>query len=139
VTADWSRAQVGDVLPERVIGPLTAMDFARFSVSMEDPNRVHVEHAVAERAGLPSVIGSGGIVQGLMDDLVAAWAGAGQPRVVRNRILRPLFPDSTITATGKVTERTENDGRVTLVVAIDAVDQHGQALGDATVPLEAAL
>jgi acyl dehydratase len=131
--AAWTAAQVGDGLPGRTIGPVTAMDFARFSVSMEDPNRVHIEAVVAASAGLPSVIGSGGIVQGLMDDLVADWAGKAQPRVVRNRILAPLLPDTTITATGSVTERS---GR-TIVVAVKAVDQDGAALGDATVTLEA--
>ncbi|HEY4453254.1 MAG TPA: MaoC/PaaZ C-terminal domain-containing protein [Pseudonocardiaceae bacterium] len=129
----WTGAQVGDELPARTIGPVTAMDFARFSVSMEDPNRVHIEAAVAASAGLPSVIGSGGIVQGLMDDLVADWAGKARCRVVRNRILAPLLPDTTITATGSVTERS---GR-TIVVAVRAVDQDGNALGDATATLEA--
>jgi acyl dehydratase len=133
----WTAAQVGDELPPRTIGPLTAMDFARFSLSMEDPNRVHIEESVARRAGLPSVIGSGGIVQGLMDDFVAAWAGYEQRRIVRNRILRPLLPDTTVTATGRVLERAESDATVTVVIRVRAADQDGNPLGDATVTLTA--
>ncbi len=133
----WMQACVGDELPQREIGPITPMDFARFSVSMDDPNRVHIEDAVAKAAGLPSVIGSGGIVQGVMDDLVAAWAGRAQPRVIRNRILRPLLPDTAVRVVGRVVERTEDAGRVKVVVAIEAVDQDGQALGDASCTLAA--
>jgi acyl dehydratase len=127
----WSEAPVGEALPERVVGPLTEMDFARFSISMDDPNRVHIQDSVAKLAGLPSVIGSGGIVQGLMDDVVAEWAGRATRRVVRNRILRPLLPGSTVRATGTVTERTAG----AIVVAVEVRDQDGNALADATVTL----
>ena len=133
----WTEARIGEALPPRTVGPLTAMDFARFSVSMEDPNRVHIEESVARRAGLPSVIGSGGIVQGLMDDLVADWADRDRPRTVRNRILRPLLPDTTITATGEVVQRIDGEGGLVVEVAVRAVDQDGNPLGDASVTVRA--
>lgn len=106
------------------------MDFIRFSAATADPNRVHIEEDVARDAGLPSVIGSGGIVGGLMSDVVNSWAGLTSIRRASGKIAAPLFPGTTITVTGEVTGRAERPTGVALEVRVRAVDETGALLGE---------
>jgi acyl dehydratase len=54
---------------------LDALAFARMSIATDDPNSIHVDHQAAVRAGLPSVIGSGLFVMGLLDKAARSVAG----------------------------------------------------------------
>jgi acyl dehydratase len=54
---------------------LDALAFARMSIATDDPNPIHVDHQAAGRAGLPSVIGSGLFVMGLLDKAARSVAG----------------------------------------------------------------
>ncbi|WP_219413756.1 MaoC/PaaZ C-terminal domain-containing protein [Pseudonocardia nigra] len=122
-------AKAGDELPGRVVGPLTRMDFARFSVATDDPNRVHVEEEVAAAAGFPHVIGSGGIVTGVLTDVVTAWAGLEAVTSGSTRMFAPLFPGVTLRASGSVTGRDDN-GNLTVHVVVD--DEAGTRVGEGT-------
>jgi len=121
-----TNAQIGDRLPIRTVGPLTRIDFARFSIATDDPNRVHIEEKVAAEAGFPNVIGSGGIVTGLLTDLVSDWAGLASVRGASIRMFAPLVPDVVLSATGTVTAR-QADGSLT--VAAELVDGDGRRIG----------
>lgn len=126
---------VGHELPPRRVGPLTRLDFARFSVSTDDPNRVHIEEAVAADAGLPGVIGSGGIVAGILTDLVSSWAGLEALRSATFRVTAPLFPGTVLLARGQVVPPDdETDG----VVDVEAVctDDAGNRLGEGRFRLQ---
>lgn len=122
-------AKLGDELPGRVVGPITRMEFARFSISTDDPNRVHLEEDVAAAAGFPHVIGSGGIVSGILTEVVADWAGIERVRVGNIRMFTPLVPDVTLTASGSVTERAD-DGALTVVAQV--FDGDGTKVGEGT-------
>lgn len=126
---------VGHELPPRRVGPLTRLDFARFSVSTDDPNRVHIEEAVAAEAGLPGVIGSGGIVTGILTDLVTSWAGREALRSATFRVTAPLFPGTVVLARGQVVSPDdEMDG----AVDVEAVctDETGNRLGEGRFRLQ---
>ena len=122
---------VGDSLPVRRIGPLTRMDFARFSIAADDPNRVHIEEGVAREAGLPDVIGSGGIVVGLLTDLVTSWGGPEILQSASFRIMAPLFPGTVLLAGGRVMRWDSGDNGSAEIVAY-ADDESGQRLGEGT-------
>lgn len=122
-------AAVGDELPGRVVGPITRMEFARFSISTDDPNRVHLEEDVAAAAGFPHVIGSGGIVSGVLTEIVTDWAGIEPVRAGNIRMFVPLVPGVTFTVSAAVTERAD-DG--TLTVVSQVVDGDGTKVGEGT-------
>ena len=109
---EFSQPEVGDKLPVRHLGPITRLDFARFSVSTDDPNRVHLEEAVAAAAGLATVIGSGGIVLGMLHDLVTCWAGLDRLRTSRLRVTAPLFPDTSVVVSGEVVDKRDGVAEV---------------------------
>ena len=132
---DLAAAAVGDELPERRVGPFTRMDFARFSVSTDDPNRVHIEEAVAADGGLPDVIGSGGIVAGLLTDLVTSWGGLEALRSSTLRVMAPLFPGTVLLARGQVVRR-DGDTEGVVEVEASAVDAAGKRIGEGTFLLQ---
>lgn len=122
-------AKPGDALPARTVGPVTRMEFARFSISTDDPNRVHIEEDVAAAAGFPHVIGSGGIVSGVLTEVVVDWAGIERLRAGKIRMFTPLVPDVTLRASGSVTDRSD-DGTLTVVVEVH--DGDGTKVGEGT-------
>ena len=54
---------------------LDALALARMSIATDDPNPIHFDHQAAVRAGLPSVIGSGLFVMGLLDKAARSVTG----------------------------------------------------------------
>ena len=123
--------EVGTQLPTREIGPFTRLDFVRFSVATDDPNRVHIEEEVAAEAGLPEVIGSGGIVAGLLTDIVASWSGLGSLRSATFKVKAPLFPGAVLQAGAEVVSTADDRSGVIEVVA-HATDHTGTRIGEGT-------
>lgn len=94
--------QVGQTLPSLTRGPITRLDFARYSAATDDPNRIHIEEEIGHRAGFESVIGSGGLILAVMEKLVRDWAGIENVRRASGRMSRPLYAFETLVTEGSV-------------------------------------
>ena len=99
---------------------MTRMDFVRYSISTDDPNLVHIDESVAAAAGLPSVIGSGGIISAMAADVIVAWAGLGSIRRSTTKLLAPLFPGAHIVVSGIIAELRVEDGVDVTVIEMAA-------------------
>jgi acyl dehydratase len=129
LNSQQSLAQVGDRLPERVFGPITRMTIARFSVACADPNLVHIDEDVARNAGFSGgVIASGGLLMGVMDDVITAWAGLGVIRSSSHTFRAPTLPGSTITVTGEVTDLRVEATPPIVTVTMTATDDAGRCI-----------
>jgi acyl dehydratase len=113
------------------------MDIARFSTAVADPNRAHIEDGAARIFGFDTVFASGGLLVGVMNDMVTAWAGLSSLRRSRCSLVAPLFPGAIVTITGKVTGREDSETLVALDVQVAAADDSGK-LGEATYMIEIA-
>lgn len=123
----------GQVLPGRTIGPLSRLDFARFSIATDDPNTVHIDEAVARAAGFPTVIGSGGIVAALLEQVPRKVFGLGNVLAGRGRMLAPLFPGAVLHAHGTVVRLRQDDGGSRIAECeVVLEDQDGRRIGEAT-------
>ena len=71
---------------------LDALAFARMSIATDDPNPIHVDHQAAVRAGLPSVIGSGLFVMGLLDKAARSAAGDDAGYTFDIQMRGPVLP-----------------------------------------------
>lgn len=138
MTSQRVSAQVGDRLPERVFGPITRMTIARFSVACADPNLVHIDEDVAKSAGFNGVIASGGLLTGVMDDVITAWAGLGAIRSSSHALKAPLLPGMTVTVAGEVTDRNLDATPPIITATLTATDEAGQriSVGDYAISTE---
>jgi acyl dehydratase len=124
-------------LPSRRIGPLDRLDFARISVSLDDPNLVHLDEAVAANAGFGNVIGSGGYVLGALYEVARQWAGMDRIRSLDMRQLVPFPQGVELCATGTVATDGDASGESRLAT-VDAVvtDAGGQTIGTGTISVQ---
>lgn len=120
-------------LPNRTIGPLDRLAFARMSVALDDPNLVHLDERVAARAGFPGVIGSGGFVLGALYEQVRSWAGTDRVARIDMRQLVPFSDGTILTTSARILEERKESGRNLLDCEVQAVDRAGTLVGTGTV------
>jgi acyl dehydratase len=75
---------------------LEALAFARMSMATDDPNPIHFDHQAAVRAGMPSVIGSGLFVMGLLDKAARSVAGDHAGYTFDIQMRGPVLPDRSL-------------------------------------------
>jgi acyl dehydratase len=128
----------GQSLPGITLGPISRMDFARFSIAVDDPNRVHIEEQVGRDAGFESVIGSGVMVMALMERTVREWAGLDHVRRANGRMQRPLLAWETIVTEASVARVYGDQARALAdcAVTLRTSDGHVIASGTYTVELD---
>lgn len=92
---------VGDEVPgyEHTVSHL---DVAWMAVALEDPNPIHVDQEVAQRAGFPSPIAHGTFPLGVIGVMLARWAGAGNVASMEVRLTAPTMPGDAVKAIGTV-------------------------------------
>jgi acyl dehydratase len=124
--------RVGTEIPGIQVGPLNRLAFARMSVALDDPNLVHLDEDVARAAGFPGVIGSGGIVMGILYEVVRQWAGLERIVSGQTRQLVPFLAHVSLSAHGKVTAIEQVDDHREAECEITVTDQHDSEVGHGT-------
>ena len=137
---------VGDEGPTVVAEDVDREDFVRYAGASGDFYRIHYDEPYARAAGNPSVFGQGMLTAGFASHMVADWFGLENVRRFRTRFESRLWPNTTVTVTGTVTDkrpveyhdqRTAADSLVD--VEFSAIADDGEVLltGDATAGLPA--
>jgi acyl dehydratase len=132
VSDNFEHVQVGTEIPGIVIGPLDRLAFARISVALDDPNLVHLDENVARKAGFPDVIGSGGIVIGILYEVVRRWVGLEQIVSGQTRQLVPFPAYVSLSAYGKVIAIEQIDDHREAVCQVSVTDQQDTEVGNGT-------
>jgi acyl dehydratase len=89
-----------------------------------DHNPIHVNEDFARGVGLDGTIAHGLLGMGILAEAVSAWAGGARRLAsLAVRFSKPLFPDDTLTCTGRVVEVDEQRG--TAVLDLEAVSGRG--------------
>lgn len=127
---------VGDEGP-RVVEDITTEDIARYAGASGDFNPIHYDHRHAIDAGHPSVIAHGMLLCGFTARQVAEWFGHANVRRLRTRFAARVFPGDTVTVTGEIVDKYEDDGEVLVDAEIEATKDDGTVVlsGDATATL----
>jgi acyl dehydratase len=107
--------------------PLRPTDFVRYQGASGDMNPIHHDPAVAERAGMASVLAVGMLAAGILGCYAADWLGAENVRRYAVRFKSPAWPGDEITYTGKVIAIREQDGETVADVELKATRQTGDA------------
>lgn len=108
--------QIGDKLPEIVTPVIDRMRIAYMTVSMRDPNRVHLEDDYAGQAGLPSVIAHGTFAVSYLGLAITRAVGVDALTRLAVNLVGPVFPGDTLRVEATVTD-VEANGQASLVSA----------------------
>lgn len=107
---------IGETLPELPI-PLTRTLIVATAIASRDYQDVHHDPALAVERGAPDIFMNILTTNGLIDRYVTEWTGpAAEVKAISIRLGAPNYPGDTMTLTGTVTAKHDDDGRVEIAV-----------------------
>lgn len=124
--------QVGDKLPGVTTPPVDRMRIAYMTVSMRDPNPVHIEDEYAAKSGLPSVIAHGTFVVSYLGATVSRAVGVGAIRRLRVDVTAPVFPGDVLQTRAEVTDVQPGPDGALVSVRLTATRADGTGVGRGT-------
>jgi acyl dehydratase len=106
----WDDLVEGTKAEPREFGPLSRTDFVRYQGASGDFNPIHHDEDYAKGAGFPSVFSVGMLQAGILGTYVTDWLGAANVRRFVVQFRDQVWPGDTLTCTGEVVKRYEEDG-----------------------------
>lgn len=128
-------AQVGDTLPTVTFGPITRTTLALYAGASGDHNPIHIDTDFAKRAGLQDVFAHGMLSMAQLGRVATDWAGTERLKGLSSRFTAITPVGATVTCTGRIRDRFDQNGTPMLRVALTAtIDDGTQTLrGDALI------
>jgi acyl dehydratase len=99
----------GAELPERTFGPLSRTDFVRYQGASGDFNPIHHDETFAKSAGFSTVFSVGMLQAGLLATYCTDLLGPFNVRRFKVQFREQVWPDDTLTASGRVVRAYEAD------------------------------
>ena len=101
---EWN---VGYVLEERALPPVTRLQLIRYAGASGDYNPIHTVDAAAEEAGLPGVIAHGMLTVATMGLLFSAYLEHGYIKTFKSRFSGMVFLGDALRGGGRLKEVEE--------------------------------
>ncbi len=136
MTVKFADIAIGDALPSYTTTPLTRTDLVRYAGASGDFNPLHHDNTFVQVFGMERVIAHGMLIMGIAGEAITAWienknlrkfnvrfAGMTEPADFND--LEGTSKRATITVTGRVTEKFEENGEKKIrceIIAKDALD-----------------
>jgi acyl dehydratase len=129
--------EVGDLLPELVLAPVSRAALALFAGASGDHNPAHIDLDIARAAGMPDVFAQGMLGMAWLGRLLTDWAPQSRLRKFDVRFEGITHLGNAVRCTGKVVEKLDHNGEPCVRVALAAANQYGQVkiVGAALVAL----
>lgn len=136
MTINFDAINIGDEMPVYTSLPITRTHLVRYAGASGDFNPLHHDETFARAIGLESVIAHGMLIMGIAGEAITAWIDNKYVRKISVRFLgmtQPVNMDdfektkdrATITVTGKVIEKYEENGEKRIRCEILAQDAQG--------------
>lgn len=134
---DFSKIEIGAVMPGINRGPVTRTQLALFAGASGDHNPIHLDEDEAKAGGLPGVIVHGMLMMAILGQMLTEWVPQAQVRKFSNRFAAMAVPGDTISCSGNVVAKRQENGENLVDLEIIAQNQNGNALlkGVATIAL----
>jgi acyl dehydratase len=116
----------GDELPPFAVNNVTRTDLVRYAGASGDFNPIHHDQTFAEKAGLPTVFAHGMLTAGFLSKCVTDYVGRQNLRRFRIRFATRVWPGDSITCTGKVTRKYEDNDRRYIDGDVVALNQNNE-------------
>jgi acyl dehydratase len=118
--------QPGDALPALTKPPVTKTQLVMYSGASGDFNPIHTVEEFAHSVGLGGVIAHGMLTMAFVGQLLTDWIGeVGELGQFKVRFTGMVRPGDTVTCSGVVQDKIEEQGRTRLTVVVRAVTQQG--------------
>lgn len=129
--------EVGSVLPELVMEPLSRTTLALYAGASGDHVPLHIDTDAARKAGMPDVFGHGMLSAAWLGRLLTNWVEQDRIRSLELRFVGIVHLYNQAHCSGRVVEQIELDGERVVRVEIHLKNQYGEAkvLGDAVVSI----
>jgi acyl dehydratase len=133
----WSDLQVGDKIPLLQLPPLTRLTLALYCGASGDHNPIHVDTDFAKSAGMPDVFAHGMLSMAWLSRVLTNWVPQSAIRAFGVRFAALTQVGESITCTGEVTEKFEQNGERCVRLILTTSNEHGEIklTGDAVVAL----
>lgn len=136
MTIDFNQLQVGDAIPSYTAPPITRTHLVRYAGASGDFNPLHHDETFAKAIGLNGVIAHGMFIMGIAGEAVTSWIDNKNLRNFSVHFLSMTEPvdlnnyiqtkdRATITVSGKVVDRYEENGEKRIRCEIIALDAQG--------------
>ena len=133
----YGAVEVGDVLPELMLPPVSRATLALFAGASGDHNPAHIDLDVARAAGMPDVFAQGMLGMAWLGRLLTDWAPQSRLRKFDVRFQGVTHLGNAVRCTGKVVEKLDHNGEPCVRVELSSANQYGQVkiVGAALVAL----
>jgi acyl dehydratase len=132
----YADINVGDTMPVYTSAPLTRTDIVRYASASGDFNPLHHDNTFANAVGMERNIAHGMLIMGIAGEAVRAWIDQKNLRKFNARFIGKTEPAdrddfentkkrATITVTGQVTNKFEENGEKRIQCDIEAKDGLG--------------
>jgi acyl dehydratase len=117
------------------VADINRTHFVRYAGAGGDFNPIHHDQTFAENAALPTVFGMGMFTAGVLSRIPAEWFGPTSVKRYAIRFTSRIWPEDTVTCSGKVVRVYEQDGTKHVDLDVTASNQKGEPLirAEATV------
>jgi acyl dehydratase len=113
-----------DSSPEPIsIGPVSRTDFVRYQGASGDMNPVHHDELFAQNAGFKAPLGIGMYHASVLSNWATDWLGPDNVRKVKLRWKQSVWPGDTLTCSGKIARKYEENGENKVDLELFCINQ----------------
>jgi acyl dehydratase len=121
--------RIGDTRSLLLVGDLTRTQIVQYAGASGDYNPLHSDDRFTrEVAGYPSVFAHGMLTMGMTGRVLTDWFGPEALASYGVRFVKQVWPGDSLTATATVTDLRETDGVRFADLALQTVNQDGEAV-----------
>lgn len=121
----WDDLKEGAGGEPLVIGPLTRTDFVKYQGASGDFNPIHHDETFAKSAGFPSPFSVGMLQAGILATYATNWLGPENCRRFTVQFREQVWPDDTLTCSGTVSRKYEENGERRVDLDLECTRQTG--------------
>lgn len=128
---------VGAELPALTVDPISRTTLALFAGASGDTNPIHLDHEIAQAAGMPDVFAQGMLSMAYLGRLLTDHFGQDRLRSygVKFAAITPVKGQPTCTAVVTSIDEVDGEQRATLALTVALADGTVTLTGDAVVAI----
>jgi acyl dehydratase len=117
--------QIGQAMPPLTKSPVAKLQLVMYAGASGDFNPLHTDDDFAKAVGMPGVIAHGMLIMGFVGQAITDWIPRKNLKKLGVRFAGMTYPGETITVSGTVTDKRQDNGSNFITCEIAATDQNG--------------